>query len=145
MSPLQIIVLSILKRSQALGLSQTELALRAGVARESVSRLGKRDDADFKLLHKLAAAVGLQIQASPLDDLRLSFPYDWSNSAITVDALILNVLEREIFADVVEVCRYFGLPKVQALAVRKISESVSLARMLNNISRGFDLQAHLHV
>ena len=43
------------------------------------------------------------------EELGLSFPYDWSNPAISDDALIANVLERCVFADVARVC-FHGYP-----------------------------------
>lgn len=47
--------------------------------------------------------------------LRLSFPYDWSNPAISDEALILNVLERGIYKDICRVCAHFGLNTVERL------------------------------
>ena len=70
----------------------------------------------------------------------LSFPYDWSNPAINDEALIINVLDRGIFADVCRVCAYFGVEIVEKLASDLLDPAEgnrSLARMLNNIKKGF--------
>lgn len=67
--------------------------------------------------------------------LGLLFPYDWSNPAISDEALVLNVLRRGIFEDICRVCAYFGVDAVGELAVGV--ESVSLSRMLENIKAGF--------
>ncbi len=72
--------------------------------------------------------------------LGLSFPYDWSNPAISDEALILNVLERGIYRDICRVCAHFGLGMVERLypiLPGDIASSPSLARMLDNIRKGF--------
>lgn len=72
--------------------------------------------------------------------LGLSFPYDWSNPAISDEALILNVLERGIYPDICRVCAHFGLDVVERLYPSLPNDIVgcpSLARMLNNIKKGF--------
>lgn len=72
--------------------------------------------------------------------LGLSFPYDWSNSAISDDALILNVLERGIYEDICRICAHFGLATVEHLRFTLptgIATSPSLVRMLDNVKKGF--------
>lgn len=72
--------------------------------------------------------------------LGLSFPYDWSNPAISDDALILNVLERGIYEDICRICAHFGLGTVEHLRPALpagVAASPSLARMLDNIKKGF--------
>lgn len=77
--------------------------------------------------------------------LGLVFPYDWSNPEIGDEALILNVLNREIFEDVCRVCAYFGLAKVESLSIRMSCDPIATKirrRMLENIRKGFfDAQA----
>lgn len=92
MHTLKVITGKIFSRSKDLGWSQTELARRAGVARESVSRLHSRSDVDFSLLDKLCAALGLQLAASDTQPLALSFPCNWSNSTMPADSVIAAVL-----------------------------------------------------
>ena len=72
--------------------------------------------------------------------LNLSFPYDWSNPAITDEALIINVLNRGIFVDICRICAYFGLDVVEGFdsnLSKPIAVNKSLARMLSNIKKGF--------
>lgn len=72
--------------------------------------------------------------------LGLLFPYDWSNPAISDEALILNVLERGIYEDICRVCAHFGLGAVALLRSRlpvDFAASPSLVRMLDNIEKGF--------
>lgn len=139
MQTLQAISTEIFNRCEALGWSQTELARRAGVARESVSRLRSRNDADFSLLHKLCDALGLQLTANDAKPLSLSFPYNWSNSAMPADRVISAVLERGIFADVLEVARYYGIARVRRLcnAAPEDLSTRTVQRMLGNIEAGF--------
>jgi len=73
-------------------------------------------------------------------ELDLSFPYDWSNPAISDEALIINVLNRGIFSDICRVCAYFGLDVVRTVASglqKSASANKSLTRMLCNIHKGF--------
>lgn len=72
--------------------------------------------------------------------LGLSFPYDWSNPAISDEALILNVLERGIYKDICRVCAHFGMGTVERSCSdlpSVVATSPSLARMLDNIRKGF--------
>jgi hypothetical protein len=76
--------------------------------------------------------------------LGLSFPYDWSNPAISDEALILNVLKRGIYGDICRICVYFGLDAVKQSCAdlpEDIAKSSWLSRMLDNIRKGFDRAA----
>jgi DNA-binding Xre family transcriptional regulator len=128
----------IFARSSELGWTHTELARRAGVARETVSRLKQRQDADFSLLAKLCQALGLQIEAQAAQPLKLSFPYNWSNPAMSADAMMAAILERGLFDDVLEAVRYWGLQRVQVVS-QKQTLTPQIERMLRNIETGFSL------
>lgn len=70
----------------------------------------------------------------------LSWSYDWSNSNLPDDLLILKVLEHHDFQDVARVCAFYGLPRVKGVFERDIDNplvSGILARMLRNVERGF--------
>jgi len=54
------ILARILAKAQQQGLSQQALGLRAGLSRETVSRLKKRN-ADFGSIARLAAVVGMRL------------------------------------------------------------------------------------
>ncbi len=142
-SSLEVLIEQIFARCQALGWTQTKLAQTAGVARESVSRLRHRADVDFSLLEKLCNATGLTIQITEAAPLKLSFPYNWSNSAIDSSAIIHAVLERGIFLDIVEVSRYFGIATVKSHAESLEGAAqlwvVQAKRMVDNVERGFAL------
>ena len=147
------LVQTIISTANARGISLSELARSAGVARETVSRLQSRKDADFGVLQKLGLALELDIVAVPrkprakaasLRRPELSFPYDWSNRAMGVDQLIAAVLERGIFSDVLALARHYGLRRVQKahdkMQVSSGTASLharSLDRMLRNIEAGF--------
>lgn len=73
--------------------------------------------------------------------LQLSFPYDWSNPAISDDALIHNVLEQGILVDICRICAHFGIERVEAVgaSVPEVTEYWLAQRMMRNIKRGFAL------
>ena len=55
-------VMAVLRRgARTLGLSDTEWAARAGVRKETLSRLRRRQSCDFETLRLLAAAVGARL------------------------------------------------------------------------------------
>jgi transcriptional regulator with XRE-family HTH domain len=126
----------IFSRSQELGWTHTELARRAGVARETVSRLKQSQDADFSLLAKLCQALGLTMELRQQQPLQLNFPYNWSNPAMSPEAMMLAILERGLFEDVLEAARYWGLERLQAVA-QDHPPAPSVHRMLRNIATGF--------
>jgi DNA-binding XRE family transcriptional regulator len=77
----------------------------------------------------------LSSQSSPTQD--LEFAYDWSNSGMTEDALIRNVVDKGRFHDLAVVCKRFGLERVRQIASEKMKSSPSLRRSLKNIEEGF--------
>lgn len=136
MTSLATLQTQIFTRTSELGWTYTELARRAGVARETVSRLRQRQDADFSLLSKLCQTLGLEIEAKTTRPLRLSFPYNWSNPAMSAEAMMLAILERGLFDDLLEAARYWGLEPLQRVA-QKHPPELNTQRMLRNIAAGF--------
>ena len=136
MTSLPTLQTQIFSRTSELGWTHTELARRAGVARETVSRLKHRQDADFSLLAKLCQALGLKIEAQQKQPLRLSFPYNWSNPAMSAELMMLAILERGLFDDLLEAARYWGLARLQSVAGKNPPDS-NTQRMLRNIAAGF--------
>jgi len=59
--PLAKTVAALTKQARALGLSDTEWATRAGVRKETLSRLRRRRSCDFETLRLLAEAVGARL------------------------------------------------------------------------------------
>ncbi len=136
MITLTLLQAQIFARSQELGWTHTELARRAGVARETISRLKGRQDADFSLLARLCHALGLKIEAQAVQPLRLNFPYNWSNPAMSQETMMAAILERGLFEDLLEAARYWGLERLQAVAQTHVA-TPTLQRMLRNIAAGF--------
>jgi hypothetical protein len=80
----------------------------------------------------------LQIEAQAAQPLKLSFPYNWSNPAMSADAMMAAILERGLFDDVLEAVRYWGLQRVQVVS-QKQTLTPQIERMLRNIETGFSL------
>jgi hypothetical protein len=59
--PLSNTIATLTKQARALGLSDTEWATRAGVRKETLSRLRHRRSCDFETLRLLAEAVGARL------------------------------------------------------------------------------------
>lgn len=59
---LAVILDSLHRRALALGITQTEWAARAGIRKETLSRLRGRPSCDFATLHSLATAVGTNVR-----------------------------------------------------------------------------------
>lgn len=59
---------TILTAAAAKKLKEKELAQRAGIRPETLSRMKRRGTGDFALLDRLAHAVGLKLAAVPDDD-----------------------------------------------------------------------------
>jgi transcriptional regulator with XRE-family HTH domain len=136
MTNLSLVQSQIFSRSQELGWTHTELARRAGVARETISRLKQRRDADFSLLAKLCQALGLTMELRTVRPLVFSFPYNWSNPAMSSETMMVAILERGLFEDILEAARYWGLERLQAVAQQQTLEP-TVQRMLRNIAAGF--------
>jgi hypothetical protein len=60
------------------------------------------------------------------EKLGLSVKYDWSNSNITEDALIIAVLERCVLRDITICCMVFGLSRVNKL-LDQLEDDMSIA------------------
>ena len=120
--------------------TRSQLALELGVSKRALDKwLLPETSGDFRhmpetALRLLASRFGARKSAD------LSLPYDWPNPAMADNALILAVLRRARFADVVRVCMEHGLPVVQAqlprmLATTPEAERPILARILARMLR----------
>lgn len=92
-----------------------------------------------------------------IEEIGLSFPYDWSNPDIEDDTLIARVLMRGLYDDVCKVCAHYGVERVKQIASGLENEEFwssqaipshgppthkeiwekSLRRMLGNIEAAF--------
>ena len=84
-------------------LSKREIAQRAGVLPEMLSRLAIQSACDTRTLEKLADALGLEIVFQPkqaaavpskAQRLGLSLPYDWSNAEISDIKKVNGMMEK---------------------------------------------------
>ena len=105
------------------GLTKRELARRAGVRPELLSRLNSQQGSDTRTLKKLADALNLDIVLQPKTmpshpskarRLGLSMPYDWSNPEISDIALIRKCLEYANLADLTRLALEFGVERLES-------------------------------
>ena len=107
----------------ACGLTKRELARRAGVRPELLSRLNSQQGIDTRTLNKLANALDLDIVLQPrrapetpskARRLGLSLPYDWSNPNISDIALIRKLLEYANLGDLTRLALEFGVDRLES-------------------------------
>lgn len=71
-TPLKNLLDSLTRDARRLGLTDAAWAGRAGLRKESLSRLRRRDTCDFATLHALAEAVGARVDVQPAQTAGLS-------------------------------------------------------------------------
>jgi transcriptional regulator with XRE-family HTH domain len=108
-------------------LTKREIAQRAGLRPEMLSRLDSQRSCETHTLEKLADALGLEIVFQPkrpavapskAQRLGLSLPFDWSNPEISDIALIRKVLEYGNLADLTRLALEFGITTLETEAER---------------------------
>ena len=120
------------------GQTRLQLAETMGVAKRTLDKwLLPETSRDFRRMPETALRL-LARQYGVRKTADLSMPYDWSDPAIRDDALILSVLRRAYFPDLVRVCADHGLDKVRgftdtALALVPVAERDMLARILTRM------------
>ena len=80
-------------KARALALTDTAWAARAGVRKETLSRLRGRESCDFATLQSLARAVGANVSV-----------VDWSTPGSTKDGLFPAQLHREYEEQLLDLC-----------------------------------------
>lgn len=137
------------------GVSQAELARLADVSRATingiengtikeigVNRLNGVVAVSRSLPNSRNSAVQSDRKSSSIN---LSFPYNWSNSAMPDALLIDKVVERGLFEDMAKVAVRYGTEPLRRAVncfVEKNSASApSLNRMMGNIERALHAQA----
>jgi hypothetical protein len=126
------------------GQTRMQLAEAMGVAKRTLDKWLLPDfSRDFRhmpetALRLLARQYGVRKTAD------LSMPYDWSDPAMRDDALILTVLRRAYFPDLVRLCADHGWHKVHALtdaalALAPVAERGILARILTRMMRSIEI------
>jgi transcriptional regulator with XRE-family HTH domain len=125
---------------QQSGQTRAQMAAELGVSKRALDKwLLPETSGDFRhmpetALRLLSNRFGVRRSAD------LSLPYDWPNPAMADDTLILAVLRRARFADLVQVCMDYGLPVVQArlphaLSIAPEAERPILSRILSRMLR----------
>ena len=71
-TPLNNLMVTLTRDARREGLTDTAWAARAGLRKESLSRLRRRDTCDFATLHALAEAVGTRVDVHPAPTAGLS-------------------------------------------------------------------------
>ena len=126
------------------GHTRAQLAQAMGVAKRSLDKWLLPDSShDFRRMPETALRL-LTNQYGVRKAADLSMPYDWSNPAIRDEALILNVLRRAHFPDLVYLCADYGLDKVRActdaaLTLAPTAERGILARILMRMLRSIEI------
>jgi transcriptional regulator with XRE-family HTH domain len=126
------------------GQTRAQLAGVMGVAKRTLDKwLLPESSRDFRHMPETALRL-LANQYGVRKSADLSMPYDWPNPAMNDGALILNVLRRANFPDLVRICADYGLEKVRAstdaaLALVPVAERGILARILARMLRSIEI------
>ena len=156
MSIEQRLLQEILDAGKAAGMDQRTLAMRAGVAPETISRAKKHGNLELATLVSLASASGKTLCLSPTapnepePDRRRSSLADpawglaWSNSNASDEVLVRNALLKGSFLVVLEAVLEHGLDFVRAQWALMLRDEerpsrqvqANIARILSNIERG---------
>ena len=137
------------------GISQAELASLADVSRATINGLenGSINEIGVNRLNRiLSVSQGLisALDATPPPirksaSLDLSFPYDWSNSAMSDTLLIDKVVERGLFEDLAKVAVRFGTKplrrSINKFIAKNRAAAPALNRMLGNLEKALHAQA----
>ncbi len=137
------------------GISQAELASLSDVSRATINGLenGSINEIGVNRLNRIVSvsqglASAREVTSPPTRksaSFDLSFPYDWSNSAMPDALLIDKVVERGLFEDLAKVAARFGAASLRrsiAKFTAKHSDAApALNRMLGNIEKAMHAQA----
>jgi len=143
----------ILEAGKSAGMDQRALALRAGVAPETISRAKRHGKLDLSTLVSLAKSVDAELCLSPIGPkasmhrsslAEPSWGLAWSNSNVSYEVLIRNALLKGTFLVVLEAVLEHGLDFVLAqwaLMLRSkeppsLQAQANIRRMLRNIEKG---------
>ena len=124
--------------------TRAQLAAELGVSKRALDKwLLPETSGDFRrmpetALRLLASRFGIRKSAD------LSLPYDWPNPAMADAALMVAILRRAHYVDLVRACMDYSLPVVQAhlphaLAATPETERPILARILSRMLRSIDI------
>lgn len=143
----------ILILAKAQGITQRELAEKAGIPAKSLSRLKGGNSVKAETLELVANAIGLELALKPKSKppgdaapFREKYKYlAWSNSQASTDVLLRQALIQPSFAILLDAAAEFGYPELLKqwtellaqpdAAVQRAAPVTS--RMLNHIAVGF--------
>lgn len=137
------------------GISQAELSSLADVSRATINGLenGSIKEIGVNRLNRIISVCQGLVSAGNVNSptirksasLDLSFPYDWSNSAMSDTLLIEKVVERGLFEDMAKIALRFGIAplrhSVTEFTARNHAAAASLNRMLSNIEKAMHAKA----
>lgn len=137
------------------GISQGELANLADVSRATINGLenGSINEIGVNRLNRIVLVCQDLSSAHDVTSpstrksasLDLSFPYDWSNSAMPDALLIDKVVERGLFEDLAKVAARFGTTplrrSIDEFSAKNRAAAPALNRMLGNIEKAMHAQA----
>jgi len=141
------------------GISQKDLAIRAKIAPETLSRLKRAGNPSFSVLARLADASGVHIglvrgEPAPASIRHKSFrerhkALAWSNSKASPETLLRTALLQPRFPVLLDAALEFGISRIrsewQALIDEDSTEARRAAprteRILRNIEHGFQQAA----
>jgi len=137
------------------GVSQAELASLADVSRATINGLenGSVNEIGVNRLNRILLVSQSLVSAHEVSTpsprksatLDLSFPYDWSNSAMSNALLIDKVVERGLFEDMAKVAARFGTKplrqSIDKFTIKHQAAAPTLNRMLGNIEKALHAQA----
>ncbi|MBI4742556.1 MAG: hypothetical protein HY777_13630 [Betaproteobacteria bacterium] len=126
------------------GQTRAQLAASLGVSGRSLDKWLLPDrSGDFRRMPEIALRL-LASQYGLRKSDGFSMPYDWPNPAMSDETLILSILRRACFPDLVRICADFGLTVVRAridaaLALAPAAERDILARILARMLRSIEI------
>jgi len=126
------------------GQTRALLAASLGVSKRALDKWLLPDSSgDFRQMPDTVARL-LASQYGVRKSADLSMPYDWSDPAMADASLIVAVLRRARFADLVGICIEHGLPAVRAQLPRALDampavERELLARILARMLRSIEI------
>ena len=151
--------LQIRQSRQQLVISQAELARLAEVSRATIIGIenGTIKEIGVNQLNRIVAASRSPSRPGNTprqtkrqskrksENLKLSFPYDWSNPSMSDSALIDNVVERELFEDMAKIASRYGVNAlrraVTSFTARNRAAAPGLNRMLGKIEKAMHAKA----
>jgi len=126
------------------GQTRDQFANTMGVSRRALDKWLLPDTSgDFRRMPETAWRL-LGNQFGVRKSKGLSMPYDWSNPAIADEVLVISVLRRASFPDLVRLCADHGLDTVRGkvdatLKLVPDNERNILARILTRMLRSIDI------